>query len=356
MIGFLADYWHQWAAIALFSAFLFCFKWVRPNFGLPASLLMAAVSYSAIYTWILVENRYLRVDAYNQTSLRFFAADSLAKMFLILTPLMVLSKRRWTFLLMGEVATTWFIILSSGVSLWQATKGCTGINCGGLIGNASISMSCLACMLPMAVKSWRFQWPILAMAAGAILLSKSSIALGLLVVYVVLYLDRGKAWKTWAAHGSAAAVCLLGFGKLAVGKELLNDSDRFMIWKFMFDRWRAPWNLIQGTGLGTYHVLSINLQHRPNIPAVSDGFWWETLHNEPLQMLFECGIVGLVLLCCTYYSALAKVFRERNFPIAMSIVLYGLYMCLNPALHNPIPVLFGAWLFVYALRKPEEYL
>ncbi len=111
-----------------------------------------------------------------------------------------------------------------------------------------------------------------------------------------------------------------------------------------------------GTGLGTYHVLSPILQRMAKGMVDPTQGWWNTLHNDPLQMLFECGLVGFVLLLATYYSALTKVLRENDWQIAMSIILFGIYICLNPALHNPIPSLFGAWLFAYALRKsPKEY-
>lgn len=362
MIGFAADYWMQYTALAVFSIFLLCFFCIRPRFGISASLLLAAVSYSAIYTWLYVPNRYVYVEPYNQMALRYFAADSLVKLFIVLAPLMVLSKNRQTMLLIGELGTASFVLISACVALWEARRGCNGLNCGGLIGNASISMGAMVCMLPIFIHSWKRQWMVLIPAVVAILLSKSSVAFGLLVMYAVLHLAQGKRWKFWLAYISSAVAVLLCVGKFTIGKELLNDSDRFMIWRFMFDRWRDPRNIAMGTGFGTFHVIGINLQHMADASTgthlynISPGFHWVTLHNDPLQMLFECGIVGLVLLCVTYCSALIKVVKEKQWPIAMSILLFGAYMCLDPALHNPVPILFGAWLFVYALRNPGEYV
>lgn len=355
MLAWVTDVWNQWALISAAMVLLFANYWMRPRFGLAASLLFACVCYSAIYTWIFVPNRYLGVDVYNQMALRYFSADSLAKMFLFLTPLMVLSKNRWTFRLMGEICAGTFVFVSSAIALVQFVRhGCGNLDCGGLVGNPSLSMGVMVCMLPLCVSSFR-QWPVLLLSGAAVFASQSSIALGLYGLFLGTIAARN--WNgAYARVGvvGASLGCVLFAGRFALGAELANDSNRFMVWKYMLHSWSQPWNIVQGTGLGTYHVLSILLQHwgspLTGTRAVAAPMWWDSFHSDFIQMLFECGVTGFVLLFSTYLSALFKLRRERDWSMLISASLYGIYMCVNPALHHAVPALFGAWLFVYALR------
>ncbi len=348
-MNWLLDYHYQYTAVLALSAFFFCNNWVKPRFGIPASLLLAFCAYSAIWVWAFVQNRYVNVDPYNQMALRYFAADSIAKIMLICVPMMLLAENRQRMLLLGEIACSTFVVGNSAVALWEARNGCTGLTCGGLIGNPSISMGLMVCILPVFIRSWK-QWPILVMACLAVFLSKSSIAVGLLAAYACLYsVSMIRKSPKWLLFPFFATAAIFSIAHYAIGgKELLNDSDRFMVWKEMLYHWNVPGNFHFGTGIGTYHVFSINLQQ---INHIAGSMWWNTLHNDWLQMLFECGVVGVSLLIFSYCSALRKIWREKNWPISISIILYGIYMALDPALHNPVPILFGVWLFTYALRR-----
>lgn len=360
--GYLADYFHQWYFVVGISALLFCFSWVRPRFGLPASLLLAACAYSAMQTWIVVNNRYVEASLYDQVNLKFFACDAIAKIMIIGGAMMTLAEDRKKLRAWGGVICSLFVVASSLVSLWESRLGCSGNRCGGLIGNPSISMGFMVCLLPTFIHSWKRQPIPLLLAFAAVYLSQSSIAAGVLAAYACLHFLPEVVDNFLGYVGKATVASSAIFGAVAFGssKGLVHDSGRVNVWTYMFDRWSAPWNIPTGTGLGTYHVLSVYLQRMA--PASAHGIvdptagWWETLHNEPLQMLFECGAIGFILLGLTYCSALIKVLRENDWPIAMSVILFGIYICLNPALHNPLPSLFGAWLFAYALRKsPKEY-
>lgn len=361
MMAYFTDYYYQWTAALLIPLFFFCSQWVRPRFGIAPSLLLAACAYSSVWIWAFKDNRYISVDFYNQTALRYFACDSLAKIMIILVPFMLWAEKKKSMMLMGEVFGFLFVLANSAASLYQRYKlgECTGLTCGGIVGNPSISMGLMVCVLPICIQSWRVQWPFLLLAAAAVFNSKSSVALGLLAAYSIMWvvLNRPRTLGYVAAICSAGMIFLIG--KLAIGRDLLNDSDRFMIWKYMFDRWRAPWNIATGTGLGTYHVIGINLQNFLDpetgklIHQVGGQMHWVTLHNDFLQMLFECGVVGLLLFIATYFTALFRSLYD--WPIFISIALYGLYMLMDPALHNPLPVLFGAWLFTYALRRNNTF-
>jgi O-antigen ligase len=148
-----------------------------------------------------------------------------------------------------------------------------------------------------------------------------------------------------AILGSAA---IFGLAYLKLGMELFNTSDRWKIWTFMMERWNTPNNAPFGTGWGTYHVFSINLQEYGKIPTNTH---WNTLHNNWLQFLFEMGWTGLVLSLLVYVAALKAALKKRDKGIVIALVLYGLYMAMDPALNFAYPAAFGAWLFLAALRR-----
>lgn len=362
MMALITDYWAQYFAVLALCSFCFCVFWVTPRFGIPASLLLGQCCYSSLLTWVWVNNRYVNVNPYDQMALRYFSCDSIAKIMLVVVPLMLFSKDRGLMKAVGVVGASLFVVLNCLLAIWEARLGCGNNRCGGIIGNPSISMGLTVCIVATFVHSWRQQWLVIALLAIGVYLSESSIAAGLFALYALLHFwPRSLNWamvKSYALEGVIGALAILGMMAWRSTKGLFHVSDRFMVWKHMMDHWLTPQNFLFGTGLGTYHVFSINIQKYDPIAGMSNGLylWWNTLHNDFLQHIFECGVIGGSVLFVTYCSALIKVWRERDFQIATSIILYGLYMCVNPALHNPLPVLFGAWLFVYALRKPtKEY-
>lgn len=144
------------------------------------------------------------------------------------------------------------------------------------------------------------------------------------------------------------AASIMGSGFFLQGMNLFNTSDRWKIWSFMLARWNTAENLPFGTGWGTYHVFSINLQEYGKIPTNTH---WNTLHNNWLQFLFEMGWTGLVLSLFVYLSAVLAAVRKKDKGILMGLILYGLFMAMNPALNFAYPALFGAWLFLLALRR-----
>lgn len=357
----LKEFNNQWAFAVGALTLLWCFFWVRPRFGIFAASLLTYCAFSAIWVWIYVNNRYLPMDAYNQTGLKYSVADSFAKLFMVLVPMMALSKSHFRMRMLGEMAAFFFVTINSAIILISYALGCWKETnaCGGLIGNPSIGVGFMMCTLPVFIHSWRKQKITLALAGLAAFASHSSVAVGLFAVYSTLWLVPWEAIKEnislWILKAGALFLGLMGAARYAFGEELLRDSDRFKVWAMMMKLWSAPANLLFGTGLGSYHVFSINLQvyGQKNLdPSLGTNFWWNSMHNEPLEFLFVGGFVGLFLFVATYLTALYRAYCF-DIRIALSVLLYGLYMLVNPALHNPLPALFGAWLFVYALRQPK---
>ncbi len=343
---------YQWAAALSAAVLLWCANWVKPRYGIAGSSLLAFACLSAIWVWVFVENRYFLVNPYDQTSLRYFACDSIAKLFLILVPLMALAENIQSFRLWGEVAVGTYVVLNSILVIGSfAVSRCELANTCGGTGNPSIMVGVSVCMLPLVIKSWRTQWGILALSSVAVVLSKSSVALGLLAVYAAYSLIAGKRY--WLAALLTPVPLVAGY--ILLGKtQLFLDSGRFELWRYMLLPWaRVPENLPFGMGLGTYHVFSINMQAVKNL---APGVYWDTFHNDWLQGLFEMGIAGATLMVATFLVALTRAVKKVDYPLAASLLLFGLYLGVNPGLHHAIPAVFGAWLILLALkRSPGRY-
>lgn len=350
-----------------------CALWVYPRFGLFASSFLGYVGINTIWFWTIEHNRYEflcvmdtvakrcaldangngMLDIYSQTALKFMAADSLLKLLIILVPLMLAAENIKSLRGWGRSIVSIVVVMNAATILFRYVSGhCTLNNsCGGFIGNPSLSASVMVCALPLIAK--RGHWWIAVLVLAATLASQSSIALGLFAVYAALSLNPIKGLRRIALSG-AVILALGGIGYWLLGNQLFFTSGRITIWKFMMERWASPVYIPFGTGWGTYHVFSVNLQNYGNIDP---GSHWNWLHNDWLQILFEGGAAALILAAGTYTVALLKcvtspMFLGKNrFDEALSIFLYGIFMFFNPALHYPVPMIFGAWLFTCALRR-----
>lgn len=181
-MSYITDYHYQWTfAIVIASASLL-WHFFRPRFGKIPTAFLAYALISCIWVWSFRDNRYVSVNPYDQTALRYFTADSLLKAALVIFPLSYLSDDKTLFYVLGRLLAGAFAILNSLVVITQFLfLGCDANNsCGGLVGNPSISLGLTVCMLPLIGAC-----PIWALVALAVLISKSSIAVGLLAIFFI---------------------------------------------------------------------------------------------------------------------------------------------------------------------------
>lgn len=122
---------------------------------------------------------------------------------------------------------------------------------------------------------------------------------------------------------------------------IFNSNGRVPVWRDAFYFWEqfSPW---LGTGLGTYTVIGPFL----SIPKYGIGFIW--MHSDWLQILFETGIPGLILVGLAYCNTLL---HTRYTTI---VLLFSFWMLANFPLHNPISAFFGALIIrtVFAEQGP----
>lgn len=345
----ISDYHIQWYAFTAVPIVLWAYFFLKPQLGIFAASLFAYAVLSALWVWVFEKNRYVTINPYDQMALRYFACDSVAKLFIFTVPLMALLNKDKR--LYKKAGVLFFGIFSAAnvVSLigQYIFEGCDKVNhCGGIGGNPSISMGLTICTVPLFIGEVRKKYLVLLPLLVAVILSKSSIAMVLYISFLCLYYFKPNA-KT--VTGIVISVCVCAAAAYVyLGNELFNSSDRVMVWKFMMARWFTLWNLPFGTGLGTYHVFSINLQNYGNI---APGSYWNTMHNDWLQGIFDMGIVGIFLMMGTYLTALLRSFNSSGKDVLTSLILFGLYIIVDPGLHWSYSCYFAAWLFLLALNR-----
>lgn len=364
MISYAVDVYHQWTVLFGVAIFLWGYYFLRPKFGVSAFLLAIYLCFSSLWVWTVRDTRYAHLcaadpqgkcildpsgapipDVYTHLAVKYFALDSMAKMLLIIVPLTFFVSNRRRYFDTGKRVCFWLLIVNSASIIWQfLSRGCEVVNsCGGVIGNPSMSAGLMVCALPLVFHGFRRSWWILALVGIAVVISKSSIAIGLLALFLFVMIGSANIWRAFLM-----ALGVMSVAYIKLGAELFNTSDRLLIWKFMFERWINPVHFVTGTGWGTYKVWGVTLQRSKNLlPA----YFWDTAHNDWLQILLEGGIIALFLALAVYTAALRKTYEEANFPVFLSLLLFGVYMAVNPALHFPYPILFGGWLFVFALGR-----
>jgi O-antigen ligase len=183
------------------------------------------------------------------------------------------------------------------------------VGTGGALGNRTIVSPFIAMIIPMALymRSW---WKAALMAA-AVLATRSQMAIGAMVVSLAfLYSTMYK--KAFYGLAAAAVIVLLiliiGFNTNATIHNFIDDGTRFAAWSQMIEDWRSP--LIQGKdnsyaltgyGIGSFRYVW------PNRHPGEIGANFLQAHNDYIQVLYECGIVGLLLML----AAIVQIFRDQ---------------------------------------------
>lgn len=136
---------------------------------------------------------------------------------------------------------------------------------------------------------------LIAVAAGL-----SSIPYGVLLATVSAYLLKNRDYKKLLG---LPVIMLVGF--VVEKGSLFNDSGRFDIYRLFMTEWWKKGLLTFGTGMGTFQFVApiIQCEKQFLMNANCEGFFIRQMHSDWLELVFQFGIVGtivVVLLCaCT---------------------------------------------------------
>lgn len=351
-----------WLAVYLFCGWLFS-REVTGKFGVPAGLLVFYLIFHGIWTSFWWRNGMEAVDGVQQLGIRWQSATSLFGMLLVLGPFVARKYNREDLVDLGGMLSSLFCIVSSVRVLFDfafSDGHCSGVNtCGGVLMNPSQNAGFIVATIPFVVKyfgrkEWNYGSRILvSLAVSAVIVSKSSIAIGLLAVLVFMNaLHLKKRWVILMAIPATAAVGI----KLLGSNEFFSDGDRLPLWKLLVSAMLLhPVNAIKawgfGSGLGTIGVLSHSLQE---LFRFRTQYWWSFAHNDWLEMLLATGLTGALLLLANYANALRRFFVEREMHEVLALIIFGILTLVNPTLHIGWTALFGAWIVCSGLYRDEN--
>jgi hypothetical protein len=214
------------------------------------------------------------------------------------------------YLILQAVGLDQFAILRKMPDGWggDSVNWHTAAAMTGTLGNPTIVSAWMVPIVPLAFLCSRALCGLAMIAAIIITKSQVSIfALAFIVLVVVfLFLGRNVAW-VWRASVFLNILFILGV--LLFRFDLINDNNRFNIWKQALADWRGgvvtqpipeDWPQIAkditeeqnkrkypitGVGFGSFRYVFTQKHDNP----------WVQAHNEPLEILWGLGIVGFLL-------------------------------------------------------------
>lgn len=224
--------------------------------------------------------------------------------------------------------------------IYQFMKFHDGFTSGGLLFNSSMNSSFIALSIPFAPV-----WAIPALLV-AVFCAKASVPV--LVAATVLLFRFSKLKHIPFAICAAAIITGAGF---LHDKEFLNGSGRFENWDRSMQYWDKNIHPVIGAGAGTYRFLgSIITEERKTTEKLQmqEGLVFATMHNDILQILFECGWTGFV--ACTVALGHAIWFARNNAKILSSLLGFCVFASFNMPLRYVPTAFFGAILLLSAFK------
>ena len=191
-------------------------------------------------------------------------------------------------------------------------------NIGGTLGHPTFVGSFVAMIIPLAFYLRKKSMAYVMIAT--VLITQSQVAIGAMIIGLSLYFAcKGRKQLI------GVIVCLIaisiGTAYLAYNKPgYITSSGRFNEWKRIIDDVKSPIRAgeefgkypITGRGLGsfyyTYHVIHSKVNQPCRLFQA---------HNEYLEWLYNCGIVGLVLLLLAIAHIYKKNFLKNEYRTAL---------------------------------------
>lgn len=196
--------------------------------------------------------------------------------------------------------------------------------------NLGCGAAFMVCLLPLQRSPWMAALVMIPMT----LQSGATPYLCLGAMLLALALIRG----SWPALG----FCLAPVAWAIVNPSQLHEPLR---WRYYRMTWDFLWQNVNpwlGAGLGSYVI------YGPIIGKINDvgGAVWLSVHNDYLQVLFEVGIIGAVLIAVTIGYALVKL-DDRHRLSLVGLLAFGAFYF---PMAIPVTLVFGFALVLEAFQ------
>lgn len=236
-----------------------------------------------------------------------------------------------------------------------------------LFNNPAMDAAFVACTLPLFLtkfeeRSKRHNFFLLVPMIAALLISQSSTGImgACLSIGAFVWIKQRYTFRALLLAISVGGL-FTTIGLLTQRAVLFSSSGRTTVWKNSMDFWMGKLSMTGdfyhwiGAGLGSFFMWGPSLQiteaQKLGLDHVNDGFFW--MHNDWLQILFESGIIGLILALAIFAQALIK---SRKSPALFAALLcYGSIAVIQMPLRHFLFAGFGTLLLAKVFSPSEEH-
>lgn len=301
---------------------------LRPKIGNLASLIFGYFTISAV---LVYENP---VSRYGEAQFRLDQTSAFALISILLVTFFTFILHKYEHKNSIKVVANFcflFCVLESFLLVFNGY---------GILNSNSVDSTMIALMFPIMFQNICkgeyivvFKIMIMVYTLIAILMTPGSTFYFIFAAYGFAWAIYKKKWE-WAAIGLIPILT----GVFLLGDNILDSSSRIIAWKYyftwFFDQSWIVW--LFGTGTGTFYGLGPMLSEHYNY-----GITYVWMHNEYLQILFEQGIIGLILCLILYFKTL---YDSRNRP-ELFLTFCGLGVAMLTQF--PLRLFIGQVFFMY---------
>lgn len=202
----------------------------------------------------------------------------------------------------------------------------------GVLLNASMSGCFAVALIPHLCRGKHWPPVTIILSAAAALVAAQSQPVGLFFLLLTLVAFQEGAYL-WAC---LPIIALPFIGQWITNGDLYKSSGRFGMWAIAMGFWRKHCDTLLGAGAGAFAVTGPYFSRH-----LTEQFIW--LHSDWLQILFEQGVIGLVLSVGFFIYLMVVSKRE----VQLSVGICGAWMLANMPFHYPLSALY----LVYVMRK-----
>lgn len=260
----------------------------------------------------------------------------------------------------GSLAAAWSLSVRTWLLIFQALGCLSGIldaiwiiqdyTPAGILAQASMSGCFAACVLPTYFAEEDPNPILILLTALPCFLSLQSLPLACFFImswFALLLNPRRVWWRTlglWALPSIA-----FGLGYAICGRSLLDSSNRYRMWGVFMSWWHENAGMWTGVGSSAFQTFGPRISH--SIPQDLGDFTF--MHSEPLQVLWEQGVIGLVLLVMFYVELLLRAWDRK--PLLLALLVYGAFSLANMPFRYTISALLGAFLVRWTFTEEPAH-
>lgn len=291
----------QWFLGLLIVALAFS-VWIYVKLGLLPGITAFYVIGSALWISFFVENRYM-MDLYRIDLIKDCLVSTACAIGLSFYAARMRLLEDWV-LGLWAIINSFYVVAGYVFNFGLLPHG---VGYSGFLNYAGMNGVLLACLFPYVWNLSNEGWIWTMFLLWALMFSASSICYGVLgAVLIGIALYRKRFWL--------ASCGLIPFiiGWCVDGLGFFSSGYRFQAYKTFMGAWIRYANHWTGTGVGTFRIIAEKIQN--NTGFMFDGktgFYWPWMHSDWLQVVFELGMIGFLLIAALYAQALWRLYNKK---------------------------------------------